>query len=167
MRLTLKDRVIIIKTVLPVFDTRKGMELAISIEGKIRLEERESENVSAVPVGNGQFDVYFKTESAMTSEKDINFSDEELIYLKEKVDFIDRDGRFSVFTIPTYTKILDESLLNPSVEEHEVIQPTEEAYQELTVEPLSSGIIDETGKTVAKPLPKDVLEDVEEETYAH
>lgn len=167
MRLTLKDRVIIIKTVLPVFDTRRGMELAISIEGKIRLEERESENVSAVPVGNGQFDVYFKTESAMTSEKDINFSDEELIYLKEKVDFIDRDGRFSAFTIPTYTKILDEPLLDPPAEEPEAIQTTEEVHEELTVVPISSGIID--GKTVAKPLPKEALEEVleEEETFAH
>ena len=41
---------------------------------------------------------------------DIALTDEELQYLKQRVDFIDRNGMFSEFTMPTYVKILDEPL---------------------------------------------------------
>mgnify|MGYP007058189229 CR=1 FL=1 len=37
MELTLKDRVLILNTVLPQFDTRKNMELKVSIDSKICL----------------------------------------------------------------------------------------------------------------------------------
>ena len=37
-------------------------------------------------------------------------TNEELTYLKQRVDFIDRNGMFSEFTMPTYVKILDEPL---------------------------------------------------------
>ena len=37
MELTLKDRVLILNTVLPQFDTRKNMELKVSIESKIEI----------------------------------------------------------------------------------------------------------------------------------
>ena len=40
----------------------------------------------------------------------IALTDEELQYLKQRVDFIDRNGMFSEFTMPTYVKILDEPL---------------------------------------------------------
>jgi len=36
-------------------------------------------------------------------------TDEELAYLKSRVEFIDRNGMFSEFTMPTYVKILDEA----------------------------------------------------------
>lgn len=37
MNLTLKDRVLILNTVLPQFDTRKNMELKVSIDRKITI----------------------------------------------------------------------------------------------------------------------------------
>ena len=37
MELTLKDRVLILNTVLPQFDTRKNMELKVSIDSKIAM----------------------------------------------------------------------------------------------------------------------------------
>ena len=39
MELTLKDRVLILNTVLPQFDTRKNMELKVSIDSKIAISE--------------------------------------------------------------------------------------------------------------------------------
>ncbi len=73
MNLTLKDRVLILNTVLPQFDTRKNMELKVSIDSKIAISE----------------------------------VDQKRIVIK---DFIDRNGMFSEFTMPTYVKILDEPL---------------------------------------------------------
>lgn len=166
MKLTLKDRVLIINSVLPPFDTRKGMELSLSIESKVQLNDAENKSVIIQNTGNGQYQVGFTTTHALEDEKDIAFTDEELSYLKDKVDYIDRDGRFSAYTMPTYVKILEEPLVNPIPEEPLREVPAEESYQELTVEPLSTGIIDESGKVIAKPLPKEVLLE-EEETFAH
>lgn len=165
MKLTLKDRVLIINSVLPPFDTRRGTELSLSIESKVQLNDTENKSVIMQNTGNGQYQVGFTTTHALEDEKDIAFTDEELSYLKAKVDFIDRDGRFSAYTMPTYVKILDEPLFNPTPEEPLREVPAVESYQELPVEPLSSGIIDDTGKVAAKPLPKEALD--EEETYAH
>ena len=91
MELTLKDRVLILNTVLPQFDTRKNMELKVSIDSKIAISEVDQKRIVIKDMG-----------SALT--------DEELQYLKQRVDFIDRNGMFSEFTMPTYVKILDEPL---------------------------------------------------------
>ena len=48
-------------------------------------------------------------------------TNEELIYLKEKVDQIDRNGMFSGFTMPTYIKILNESLAEEPVPNEEAV----------------------------------------------
>ena len=47
----------------------------------------------------------------MTSIKTFDFTDKELTYLKQRVDYIDRNGMFSAETIDTYTKIIDEPLV--------------------------------------------------------
>ena len=97
MNLTLKDRVLILNTVLPQFDTRKNMELKVSID-------------SIKDMGSGQINIGFTDAAAITETTDIALTDEELQYLKQRVDFIDRNGMFSEFTMPTYVKILDEPL---------------------------------------------------------
>lgn len=107
MELSLKDRVLILNAVLPQFDTRKNMELKIAIDIKIALSTEEQKNVVATPLGNGQTDVSFKTIEAITSVVPFEFTDEELMYLKQRVDFIDRNGMFSAETMPTYMAILD------------------------------------------------------------
>ncbi|MCD8135843.1 MAG: hypothetical protein LUH01_07810 [Parabacteroides gordonii] len=165
MKLTLKDRVLILNSVLPPFDTRRGMELSLSIESKIELSDTENKSVIIQGTGNDQYQIGFTIKRALEDEKEIELTDEELTYLKNKVNFIDRDGRFSAYALPTYVKILDEPLLEPILEEPLPEIPVEEPFQELSVEPLSSGILDESGKVIAKLLPKEVLE--EEETYAH
>lgn len=165
MELTLKDRVLILNSVLPPFDTRRGMELSLLIESKVQLNDAENKSVIIQNTGNDQYQIGFTTIHALEDEKDIAFTDEELLYLKAKVDFIDRDGRFSAYAMPTYVKILDEPLLVPLVEEPSQELSPAGTVQELPVKPLSSGLID--GETVAKPLPKEALEEEEEETYAH
>ena len=102
MNLTLKDRVLILNTVLPQFDTRKNMELKVSIDSKKRIVIKD--------MGSGQINIGFTDATAITETTDIALTDEELQYLKQRVDFIDRNGMFSEFTMPTYVKILDEPL---------------------------------------------------------
>lgn len=110
MNLTLKDRVLILNTVLPQFDTRKNMELKVSIDSKIAISEVDQKRIVIKDMGSGQINIGFTDAAAITETTDIALTDEELQYLKQRVDFIDRYGMFSEFTMPTYVKILDEPL---------------------------------------------------------
>ena len=110
MNLTLKDRVLILNTVLPQFDTRKNMELKVSIDSKIAISEVDQKRIVVKDLGGGQINIGFTDAAAITETTDIDLTDEELTYLKQRVEFIDRNGMFSEFTMPTYVKILDEPL---------------------------------------------------------
>ena len=110
MELTLKDRVLILNTVLPQFDTRKNMELKVSIDSKIAISEVDQKRIVIKDMGSGQINIGFTDAAAITETTDIALTDEELQYLKQRVDFIDRNGMFSEFTMLTYVKILDEPL---------------------------------------------------------
>mgnify|MGYP006874901776 FL=1 len=110
MELTLKDRVLILNTVLPQFDTRKNMELKVSIDSKIAISEVDQKRIVIKDMGSGQINIGFTDAAAITETTDIALTDEELQYLKQRVDFIARNGMFSEFTMATYVKILDEPL---------------------------------------------------------
>lgn len=107
MELTLKDRVLILNNVLPMYDNRKNIGLKISISAKVQLTDTEQKDIVTTPVGNGEFQISFKTVDAMTDIKPFDFADEELMYLKQRVDYIDRNGMFSAETIASYQKILN------------------------------------------------------------
>lgn len=53
MNLTLKDRVLILNTVLPQFDTRKNMELKVSIDRKITISEIDQKRIVVKDLGGG------------------------------------------------------------------------------------------------------------------
>ena len=108
MKLTLKDRVLILNNVLPMYDNRKNIGLKISISGKVQLLDSERKEVVMTPVGNGEHEISFKTVDAMTGVKSFDFTDDELWYLKQRVDYLDRQGMFSAETIDSYSKILDQ-----------------------------------------------------------
>ena len=108
MKLTLKDRVLILNNVLPMYDNRKNIGLKISISGKVQLLDSEGKEVVMTPVGNGEYEISFKTVDAMTGVKSFDFTDDELWYLKQRVDYLDRQGMFSAETIDSYSKILDQ-----------------------------------------------------------
>lgn len=108
MKLTLKDRVLILNNVLPMYDNRKNIGLKISISGKVQLLDSERKEVVMTPVGNGEYEISFKTVDAMTGVKSFDFTDDELWYLKQRVDYLDRQGMFSADTIDSYSKILDQ-----------------------------------------------------------
>ncbi len=95
MKLTLKDRVLILNNVLPMYDNRKNIGLKISISGKVQLLDSERKEVVMTPVGNGEYEISFKTVDAMTGVKSFDFTDDELWYLKQRVDYLDRQGMFS------------------------------------------------------------------------
>ena len=107
MNLTLKDRIIILNTVLPQFDTRKNIELVKSIRDKITLSETENAVVVATIVGNNQFDISFKTADAITNEIEFVLDEQEIEYMKIRVDFNDSNGMFSENTMSTYDKIIE------------------------------------------------------------
>lgn len=115
MDLSLKDRVIILNTVLPLFDNRRNVRLKMSISEKIALGTEEQNKVVVTAMGGGQYDVSFKSVEALTQVKAFDFTDHELMYLKERIDFLDKDGMFSADTMETYLKILDQSFLSPEM----------------------------------------------------
>ena len=94
------------------------MELKVSIDRKITISEVDQKRIVVKDLGGGQINIGFTDAAAITETTDIDLTDEELSYLKERVDFIDRNGMFSEFTMPTYVKILDEPLAD-------VVQPVE------------------------------------------
>ena len=108
MKLTLKDRVLILNNVLPMYDNRKNIGLKISISRKVQLFDSGGKEEVMTPVGNGEYEISFKTVDAMTGVKSFDFTDDELWYLKQRVDYLDRQGMFSAETIDSYSKILDQ-----------------------------------------------------------
>lgn len=148
MKLNLKDRVLILKSVLPVYDSRRGIELKNSIEKKIKLSSEEADVAVLTNKGYDQYELSFKVNDFVNprEEKDFPLTDEELKYLKEKVDFLDRDGRFSDYTLQTYSKIADEPLQEPVEEVVEVV---------------------ETDSQTDDPVPENKGQIDEEETFAH
>jgi len=107
MNLTLKDRVLILNTVLPQYDARRNIELVRSIREKIALHDSESAVIVATNLGNNQFDISFKTIESITKEDAFYFTNEEIEYMKVRVNFIDSNGMFSEFTMETYDKIIN------------------------------------------------------------
>ncbi len=108
MNLTLKDRAVILHIVLPQYDTRKNIGLKISISGKIALSIVERDSMIYTELGGGEYSISFKGTDAMTGVKSFDFTDDELWYLKQLVDYLDRQGMFSAETIDSYSKILDQ-----------------------------------------------------------
>ena len=108
MNLTLKDRAIILHIVLTQYDTRKNIGLKISISGKIALSIVERDSMIYTELGGGEYSISFKGTDAMTGVKSFDFTDDELWYLKQRVDYLDRQGMFSAETIGSYSKILDQ-----------------------------------------------------------
>lgn len=108
MNLTLKDRAIILHIVLPQYDTRKNIGLKISISGKIALSIVERDSMIYTELGGGEYSISFNGTDAMTGVKSFDFTDDELWYLKQRVDYLDRQGMFSAETIGSYSKILDQ-----------------------------------------------------------
>lgn len=105
MDLTLKDRVLILNNILPKYDTRANLILKLSIENKILLQKEEEKELTMKNLGNGQFEVTFKSLPVQTLS--FSFTDEEMDYLKQRVDFIDKNAMFSSETLPTYEKIIN------------------------------------------------------------
>ena len=108
MNLTLKDRAIILHIVLPQYDTRKNIGFKISISGKIALSIVERDSMIYTELGGGEYSISFKGTDAMTGVKSFDFTDDELWYLKQRVDYLDRKGMSSAETIGSYSKILDQ-----------------------------------------------------------
>ena len=125
MNLTIKDRVLILKCLLPIYDSRRGIELKNSISEKIYLSDSEEKQVVLTNVGNDQIEVSFKSVEAITQERNFELSEEELKYLKQRIDFLDQDGRFSDYTLDTYSKIADEPLPNTEDTSHVEEQQTD------------------------------------------
>lgn len=94
-----------------MYDNRMNIGLKISISEKVQLTDAEQKEVVSTPIGNGEYEISFKTVEAMTSIKTFDFTDKELTYLKQRVDYIDLNGMFSAETIDTYAKIIDEPLV--------------------------------------------------------
>lgn len=110
MKLTLKDRVLILNSILPQFDTMANTKLKIAIAEKVKITHEEQHNIVMKDAGQGQIEIGFKTIDAQSKEGEFEITNEELTYLKARVEYIDRNGMISAETIDSYSKILDEPL---------------------------------------------------------
>jgi hypothetical protein len=109
LNLNLKDRLIILNTLLPQYGSIADIELKDSIAGKVQLSASEESLVIYTNVGNNQYEIGFKSVDALTAIADVYFTDEELLCLKQKVEFVDSSGMVSTDTLDTYKKILGTS----------------------------------------------------------
>ncbi len=107
MKLSLKDRVLILNAVMPRFGSREEMILKQSIGNKIQLSKADESVVSYRNLGSGAFDVSFKTVEAITGASEFDLTDEELLYLKKRVDHLDKQGMFAIENMDSYNKILE------------------------------------------------------------
>lgn len=98
MKLNLKDRVLILKSVLPPYDSRRGIELKNSIEGKLKLSSEEAEVAVLTNKGYDQYELSFKVNDLVNprEEKDFPLTDEELKYLKERLISLIVTGVFQI-----------------------------------------------------------------------
>jgi len=114
MKLTLKDRVLILNSVLPLYDNRANMKLKASIVQKIDITSEESTKLIINQLGNGQVEIALKDPerniSVWATDVEYSLSNEEMRYLKDRVEFIDKNGMFSVENMDSYDKILDEPI---------------------------------------------------------
>lgn len=117
MELNLKDRMIILNSVLPQFDTRSNTLLKISIDKKIALSAEEQKSVVVNPLGGNIYEYGFKDISAITDCKEFSFTDDELMYLKLRVKFIDSNGMFSADTMDSFMKIWDAPFVDEAYQE--------------------------------------------------
>lgn len=118
MKLTLKDRVLVLNSILPQFDTMANTKLKISITEKVRITPEEQSNIVMKDAGQGQIEIGFKTIDAQCKEGEFDIRPEELAYLKARVEYIDRNGMISAETIDSYSKILDEPVEAESIEDN-------------------------------------------------
>lgn len=117
MELNLKDRMIILNSVLPQFDTRSNTLLKISIDKKIALSAEEQKSVVVNPLGGNIYEYGFKDISAIKDCKEFSFTDDELMYLKLRVKFIDSNGMFSADTMDSFMKIWDAPFVDEAYQE--------------------------------------------------
>ena len=116
MELTVKDRILIANELLPRVDTMRGMELATGIAAKMKLSDEENEQVVINREATGIMNVGFKNAAIVSTTKDVDLTDEELDYIKIKVNMIDRNGMISADNIATYKKILDTEYIDENYE---------------------------------------------------
>lgn len=110
IKLTLKDRVLILNSLLPEFDDKEGIKISIGIKNKLDLTQQEKEIVEIQSFENGQFQILFKEEGEDNKEKEYVLTEEELNYLKKNINALNDMKRFTMFSYETYLKILNFSI---------------------------------------------------------
>lgn len=106
--LSVKDRIIILTEVLPPFGSKKWMSNNISIRNKIKLTIEEEGCVLLKPSANKVLsEVVYLDKSLANSSKDFDFSEEEILYLKELIGIIDERGGFTENNLTTLCLLED------------------------------------------------------------
>lgn len=105
MTLNLKERAIIIYNLLWKYDSYKNLQLKESIKNKIYFTENE---LSGITLANG-FDnmpyAEFNSDLDLVTEKEYSFTEEEIIYLAEKIMVLNQNNRLNEDGMTFYNKI--------------------------------------------------------------
>ena len=106
MKLTIKDRVLLLNEIMPQFDNMQGIIIKNAIMEKLKLSESENDNIVTSRLPTGVMEIGFKTTESQSSSKSFEFTDEELFYIKNRIHMVDVNGMISSDNIDTYQKIL-------------------------------------------------------------
>lgn len=117
MKLSLKNRVLILSSVFTQFDNRENTLIKMGILKKIAPSEEEKKEFDIKQVGEGILSFRFNNESANLKIDEIEINDEELFFLKEKVLNIDRNRGYTLDALDTYEAILNEEFQNKEYED--------------------------------------------------
>ena len=116
MEFTVKDRILLLNEVLPRFDSMSGIITKMSIVEKLRLSDEETANVVCNRLSTGVMEIGFKDVESSLLSKEVELTDEELYYVKNRVRMIDANGMVSVDNMATYRKILEASFEDEAYE---------------------------------------------------
>ena len=106
MRLNLFQRLIVLNTLLIQNGTMNDVRISKSLKEKVKTTEDESLIVSEnINQESGSI-----SESAITNEeKEFEISDEDALFLRNRIDFLDKNGLVQEGAYETYIKILAET----------------------------------------------------------
>lgn len=105
MKLNLKERGIIIYTLLWKYDSFKNLQLKELIESKIKFSTEEENNIRQYDDGTGATITEFNSNLDLETETEYPLTEEEIIYLAGKIMFINQNNRLDANGMSLYTKI--------------------------------------------------------------
>lgn len=106
LQLTLTERVLILSELMPRNSTKEIMAICISITNKLKLTPAENSvtKISRNADGSSVFECFSAELAEMKTEYE--FTADEMQMMKDRINYIDKNGMFSASNYELYVRIL-------------------------------------------------------------